>query len=103
MLIDTGIDAINPIEPIAGMDIEEVKGTYGHRVCVIGNVDCGEVLSRAPVEEVIRAVRECLAKAARGGGHIMSSSNCIHSAVLPQNYKAMVDATKKYGSYPISV
>ncbi len=97
MLVETGIDAINPLEPIAGMDIGEVKGKYGHRVCVIGNIDCGEILSQASVEDVIEAVKDCIAKASLGGGHIMSSSNTIHSAVRPENYKAMVDATKKYG------
>jgi uroporphyrinogen decarboxylase len=100
-IIDTGIDAINPIEPVAGMDIGDVKSKYGHRVAVVGNIDCSHVLSEASVEQVETAVIECIRKASPGGGHIISSSNSIHSAVKPENYAAMIAAARKYGTYPI--
>jgi uroporphyrinogen decarboxylase len=99
LIVDTGIDALNPMEPIAGMDIGLVKQKYGNRVCLIGNVDCAYILSEAPTAEVEEAVKECIRKAAPGGGHIMSSSNAIHSAVKAENYRTMVEATKKYGKY----
>jgi len=47
------------------------------------------------------AVKETIAKASPGGGHIMASSNSIHPGVKPENYKIMVEATRKYGKYPI--
>lgn len=101
MMVDTGIDAINPLEPVAGMDIADVKRRYGDRVCVVGNIDCGELLSRQSVADVERAVRECIAAASPGGGHILSSSNSIHSSVKPENYRAMVEAGRRYGGYPM--
>jgi len=101
LIIDTGIDALDPLEPIAGMDIGRVKELYGHRIALAGNVDCGEVLSRGTKEEVVEAVKETLAKAAVGGGHILASSNSIHPAVRPENYKEMVEAGKRYGRYPL--
>ena len=101
MTVDAGIDAINPIQPDAGMDIGEVKQKYGHRVCVSGNIDCGYTLSNAPVEQVVREVREAIRKAGPGGGYIMMSSNSLHSSVNPENYRAMVEATRKYGRYPL--
>lgn len=99
LIVDTGIDALNPMEPIAGMDIGLVKQKYGNRVCLIGNVDCAYILSQASTAEVEEAVKECIRKAAPGGGHIMSSSNAIHSAVKAENYRTMIEATKKYGKY----
>lgn len=102
-IVDTGIDAINPIEPVAGMDIGEVKQKYGHRVAVIGNVDCGHLLPHGSAEEVEAAVEECIRRAAPAGGFIISSSNSIHSSVKPENYRVMVEATKKYGQYPVAV
>jgi uroporphyrinogen decarboxylase len=102
LIVDTGIDALNPMEPIAGMDIGEVKCKYGKKVCLIGNIDCGHLLSDGTEEEVEAAVRECIRKASPGGGHILSSSNIIHSSVKPENYLAMVKAARKYGRYPIS-
>jgi uroporphyrinogen decarboxylase len=101
MIVGTGIDALDPIEPIAHMDIGEVKTRYGDRIALAGNVDCGELLSRATPEDVVEAVKETIAKAAVGGGHILASSNSIHPAVRPENYRAMVEAGKQYGQYPL--
>lgn len=100
-IVDTGVDAINPLEPVAGMDIGEVKRRYGDRVALVGNIDCSYILSEAPEHEVVEAVKDCLRKAAAGGGLIVSSSNCIHSAVKPENYLAMIRAVKQYGRYPL--
>jgi uroporphyrinogen decarboxylase len=103
MLVESGIDAINPMEPDAGMDIGEVKRKYGGRLCLVGNIDCGYLLSRASVEEVTETVKKCILEAAFGGGFIMSSSNSIHSSVKPENYVAMIEATHRYGNYPIEL
>ena len=99
MIVDAGVDAINPIEPTAGMDIRVVKERYGKRVCIAGNIDCGELLSHGTAAEVEQAVRDCIAAASPGGGHIVTSSNSIHSSVKPENYLAMVRAVHKYGRY----
>jgi uroporphyrinogen decarboxylase len=103
MIVDTGVEAINPLEPVAGMDIGQVKEQYGSRVCLIGNIDCGDLLSNGRQEEVEQTVKETIRVAAPGGGYIMASSNAIHSAVQPQNYRAMISATHKYGNYPLDV
>ncbi|MFA4044716.1 MAG: hypothetical protein HZRFUVUK_001516 [Candidatus Fervidibacterota bacterium] len=100
-LVEAGIDAIDPLEPIAGMDIGEVKAKYGDRIAVIGNVDCSYLLCYGTVDEVVEAVKETIAKASPGGGHILASSNSIHPAVKPELYKAMVETAKEYGRYPI--
>ncbi len=100
-LVDAGIDAIDPLEPMAGMDIGEAKTRYGDRIALCGNVDCGELLSRGRPEQVVEAVKETLAKASPGGGHILASSNSIHPAVRPENYRAMVEAGRRFGRYPL--
>jgi uroporphyrinogen decarboxylase len=100
-MIGAGIDAIDPLEPIAGMDIGEVKERYGDRLCLMGNIDCGDLLSRGTPEEVTVAVRNTIARAAKGGGYVLASSNSIHPAVKPENYVTMVMAGRQYGSYPI--
>jgi len=101
-IVETGIDGLNPLEPVAGMDIGEVKRRYGHRLCLIGNIDCAHVLSEADPEEVDAAVRDCIRTAAPGGGFIISSSNAIHSSVRPENYRTMIEAARKYGTYPLA-
>ena len=102
MLIEAGSDAIDPIEPAAGMDIGEVKARYGDRIAVMGNVDCSFVLTQGTPQDVVEAVKETIAKASPGGGHILASSNSIHPTVKPQNYKVMVETARQFGNYPIS-
>jgi uroporphyrinogen decarboxylase len=100
-IVEAGADAINPLEPVAGMDIGRAKREYGDRVCLVGNIDCGELLSNGSEEDVEASVRQCIEDAAGGGGFILSSSNSIHSSVKPENFVAMIRAGKKYGSYPV--
>ncbi len=102
-IVESGVDAVNPIDPSAGMDIGEVKAEFGDRVCVVGNIDCGQTLCTKSVEEVVREVKECIKKASPGGGHILSSSNSIQSGTKPENFLAMIEAGKQYGVYPIKV
>jgi uroporphyrinogen decarboxylase len=101
MVDEAGLDGIDPLEPIAGMDIGRMKQQYGDRVCLCGNVDCSVVLTRGTKELVIEAVKETIAKASVGGGHIMASSNSIHPAVDPELYKTMMWATREFGVYPL--
>jgi len=103
MFIETGIDCIDPIDPLAGMDIVEVKARYGSKVALKGNIDCVQTLCYRSKEEVVQEVRECISKVSLGGGHIISSSNTIHSGVRPENYEAMLEAIHEYGTYPIHV
>ncbi len=98
-IVNTGIDGLNPMEPVAGMDIGDVKEKYGGKVCLLGNIDCAHLLPHGSTEEVEEAVRECIRKAAPGGGFILTSSNSIHSSVNPENYRTMIECAKKYGLY----
>lgn len=103
MLIDSGIDCLDPIDPVAGMDIAHVKEKYGDKVAIKGNVDCAHTLTFGSVQDVINETLDVIRKAAGGGGFILSSSNSIHSAVKPENYLAMINTIRAYGEYPIKL
>jgi uroporphyrinogen decarboxylase len=103
MIVDSGIDCLDPIDPVAGMDIGEVKKKYGHRVALKGNVDCATTLTFGSISDVIAETKECIRKAAPGGGFILSSGNTVHSSVKPENYLAMLHTLKMYGRYPIAM
>jgi uroporphyrinogen decarboxylase len=99
MIIDSGIDCLDPIDPQAGMDLGEVKAKYGQRVALKGNVDCAQLMTFGTPQEVVEATKEALRKGMPGGGFILSSSNSIHSAVKPENYAAMLQTLRECGRY----
>lgn len=99
LLIDTGLDCLHPIDPLAGMSLEKVKAKYGNKICIMGNVNCAGNLVHGNKEDVIDEVKRCIDIAAPGGGYILSSSNSILNSVKPENYVAMVEAVKDYGVY----
>ena len=103
MILDSGIDCLDPIDPIAGMDIGVMKEQHGGRIALKGNVDCAHTLTFGSEEQVVEETKEVIRKAGEGGGLIVSSSNSIHSSVKPGNYLAMWNAIRMYGRYPISL
>jgi uroporphyrinogen decarboxylase len=100
-LVGTGIDGLHPIDPNAGMNIFEMKETYGDRICIFGNVDCEYTLCEGSESEVEEEVKKLIAGLAPGGGYVIASSNSIHNGVKPRNFLAMIRATRKNGTYPI--
>jgi len=100
-IVSAGPDGINPIEPVAGMELKRVKQRVGHKVCLTGNIDCAHLLPHGTLDQVRAAVRQAIADAAPGGGYILTSSNSIHSSCNPRNFVAMIEAAKEFGKYPL--
>lgn len=96
LLIDEGIDCLNPIEPTPGMDIGKIKQEFGDRVAIWGGVDCTNLLTFGTPEEVTAVTRTCIQKAGPGG-YILSSTNTIHGGVPGENYLAMLNALHEAG------
>jgi uroporphyrinogen decarboxylase len=97
LLLESGYDGLNPLEPQAGMHLAKVKAYCGDRICLLGNIDCIELLPNGTPEQVDEAVRQAIEDAGEGGGLIICSSNSLHPGVDPQNCIAMFEATRKYG------
>lgn len=98
MIVDAGFECLDPLEPVANMDLAYMKKTYGSRVALKGNVDCSYTLCQAPLEQVRQETRRCLEVGSKGGGYILSSSNSIHSAVRPENFAAMIETYREFKS-----
>lgn len=102
-MIDAGIDGLNPIEPIAGMDIAYLKKRYGKSLVLVGNVDCSQVLPLGTVDDVIRATKQCLRDAGHGGGLLIGSSSEIVPSTPVENILAFYETCRAYGRYPLSI
>jgi uroporphyrinogen decarboxylase len=99
MIVDSGIDCLDPIDPKGGMSIPAVKAKYGDRIALKGNVDCADLLTFGSVEETVEATQQTLREGMPGGGFIISSSNSIHSGVKPENYAALMRTVREFGGY----
>ena len=102
IILESGADAVHPIDPMGGMDMGEVKAKYGDKVCLMGNVSCAFSLVSGTPDEVRAETKEVIRKGGEGGGLICMSSNSIHSGVKPANYLAMLEAVREWGKYPLS-
>jgi len=101
-MLESGFTGFHPFEP-GPMNIAEAKEHLSGKACVLGNIDCGQLLPFGTEEEVDAAVKDTIQKVAPGGGYILTSSNSIHPGCKAENVIAMFKAAKKYGSYPISI
>ncbi len=99
ILLETGYDGINPLEPQAGMEMKKVKEYCGDRVCLLGNIDCVDLLPSGTPEQVEQAVIQTIKDGAAGGGLIVCSSNSLHPGVDPENCIAMFKAVRRHGRY----
>jgi uroporphyrinogen decarboxylase len=97
--LEIGIDAYNPLEAKAGMDVVELRRQYGHGIAFCGNSDV--TVWETNDREAIR--REVLRKlsAAQGGGFIFQSDHSVSSAVAGPTYDFIVNLVREYGRYPL--
>lgn len=102
-MVEVGIDGLNPIEPIAGMDIGLIKRRYGNKLILVGNVDCSQVLPLGSVQDVVEATKNCIREASPGGGHFIGSSSEIVPSTPVENILAFYKACHEYGTYPINL
>jgi len=92
-LVASGIDGLNPIETVAGMNLKEVKEKYGKKLFLTGGIDMSQLLSRGTPEQV-RAVCEQALKDASPGYFIGSTTEIDNSAKL-ENIIAMYETVNK--------
>ena len=101
MLIDAGVDGINPVEPRAGMDVVELKKRYGGRLAYVGGLCNSHVLPIGTKEEIRRAVRHAL-EAGSGGGLVLGAHS-IGPDIPAESYDYEVSVIREYGVYPLKV
>ena len=97
--IDVGVDAYNPLEAKAGMDVVDLRAAYGHRIGFCGNGDI-QVWERGDREEIRGDVLRRLA-AAEGGGYIFQSDHSVATDVSGRTYDYIVKLVREYGVYPL--
>ncbi len=94
-LVDTGIDGVNPIEPLAGWDLIDVRERYP-RLVLMGNIDVSQLLSFGTTSEVKKAVKKAIDNIYPTGGLILASSSELGPYLNPENVIVMNLFAKEY-------
>ncbi|MCK4480408.1 MAG: hypothetical protein KAV01_07760, partial [Candidatus Lokiarchaeota archaeon] len=104
-IIRVGLDAIHPIEPSTAnpeYDIFKLNEKYKDKRCFLGNVSPQDLADKE-VNVIKNYTKKLIKKLAPEGGFILSSGHSINPSVTLENYLAMHNTLKKYGTYPIFI
>ncbi|MHC4884214.1 MAG: uroporphyrinogen decarboxylase family protein [Planctomycetota bacterium] len=93
--IGTGAACFQSVDPMAGMDIAEVKRICSGRMALMGNVQCN-LLQDGPREAIRESVLYCLEHASAGGGFIFSTSNTIFPGMPLEHYEYMLEVFEEF-------
>lgn len=97
-LVASGPHALHSIDPMAGVDIAEVKRLAGDKVALCGNVNCA-LMQTGTRDEIIESARYCLTHAKPGGGYLFCTSNVAFKGMPLENYLLMLDVWKEMRAY----
>ena len=99
-LADSRLNALQAIDPVAGMDIARVKRQVGERLCLCGNMDCG-LLEAGKPDEIRTSVEKLLDDMSGLKGFAFGSSNALQMTVPEDNYMAMAKAFRGKAQAPM--
>ncbi len=99
--IELGIEAYNPLEVKAGMDVGELRRQYGQQIGFCGGSDI-QVWESGDEAEIRREVLRTL-QAGKDGGLIFQSDHSVSASVSGHTYDYIVKLVREYGQYPLQL
>jgi len=97
LLIECGIDCIQPMEARAFNDVRNYKRLYGDKIAFMGNISTDVMSTTKEAIEV--EIKEKFSIAKAGGGYIYHSDHSIPPTVSFENYCFVMEMVEKYGKY----
>ena len=95
-LIACGVDALEPIQKVTGMEVDGLKRDFGDRLCFQGGIDTQGVLPFGTPEEVYEETTRVIRALHRQGGYILCGSQAFEGDVPPENIAALYEAAKQF-------
>jgi hypothetical protein len=99
--IEIGVDAYNPLEAKAGLDVIDLRRRFGHRLAFCGNMNVLEWAGAA--REELRTIVLTKLNAAKGGGFLFQSDHSVPGNVSGEAYDCVVKLVREYGVYPLQL
>lgn len=93
MLAGTGADAVEPLDPLGGVEVVDAKRRIGQRVALMGGLNTLTLAHGTPEEVRDEAIRKCR----EGGphGYILAAGDMVPPNTPLENLQAMVDVATK--------
>jgi uroporphyrinogen decarboxylase len=99
-LIDMGVDIFHCLEPLPGVDMQEIKRTFGDKLCFWGAIDLKRAMT-GDAATVDAEVRERIRMLGPGGGYVLAPANHLQPDVPPANVIRLFAAAREFGRYPL--
>jgi uroporphyrinogen decarboxylase len=96
MLVDAGIDGINPLEPRAGMDIVEIRRKFP-KLILAGGMDNSDALINGPVDRIQAQARQIIDLGRDGG--VIIGAHSIGPDVPLENFAAYHEMCLTVGDF----
>lgn len=99
-VIESGVTAIQCVDPLGGMDIVALKKQVEGKLALIGNINCA-TLQLGPADTIAREVKKVVEGCKGNGGFALSGCNAIFKGIPAEHYQVMVESRWKYGKETI--
>lgn len=100
MLVDAGIDILNPLEPRAGMSIPALLKKYGRKLAYVGGMCNSIILPFATHKDIINKTREILECAQDGG--VVIGTHSIGPDIPLENYLTYHRTVMEEGCFQVA-
>ncbi|OGO80060.1 MAG: hypothetical protein A2Y21_11220 [Clostridiales bacterium GWC2_40_7] len=94
-LIECGVDALDPVQKVKGMEPEGLKNDFGDKICFHGGIDTQFILPSGTAEDVRRETRYFIETLSVNGGYILYPSQEFQPDVPIENIEMMYKS--RYG------
>ena len=101
MMADTGVDCVEPLDPLGGVDMADAKRRIGRRVALMGGVNTLTILNGSP-EDVYREASDCCRAAATDGGYVLAAGDMVPDRSPEENIRALICAANDFVYQTIS-
>jgi uroporphyrinogen decarboxylase len=98
LLIEVGVDCLQPLEVKAGIDLRDLKATYGEHLALMGNIDA-RLFQKNDTAGLEAEIRAKIKVAMEGSGYIYHSDHSIPPGTTLETYLFGQELIRELGNY----
>ncbi len=93
-LIECKVDALEPIQKVAGLEIDVLAQQYGDKISFHGGIDTQWLLPTGTKEEVLKETQYIIDTLGKNNGYILMASQTFENDVPIENIEAVYSAKR---------